>query len=80
MARLLTADRTFSGRSALTVKRDMIAFWHSNQDSLGLSLKQFIACCRQSDDGLTVTFRRDGVEPPSVGVGAARLARPVTPR
>ncbi len=58
MIRPLSAERTFTGRSSVGVKREVLSYWHQNQSSLGLSLKQFLEQCRQSHDGNTVTFRR----------------------
>ncbi len=72
MPRLLSAGRTFSGRSALTVKRDVLTYWHSNQQDLGLSLRQFLSCCRKSGDGLTVTFLGGAGATPAGVYGAAR--------
>jgi hypothetical protein len=59
MVRHLSAERTFTGRNRVTIKRDVLTYWHSHQTSLGLSLKQFLAQCRESQDGMTVVFRYD---------------------
>ena len=48
---------TFRSRSRLGVKRDVLSYWHRNQEPLGLSLKEFLARCRLSSDGRTVIFR-----------------------
>ena len=57
MIQHLRAERTFTGKNRMGVKRDVLSYWHHNHAALGLSLKQFLEHCRQAPDGVTVTFR-----------------------
>ncbi len=47
---------TFTARSRVGVKREVLAYWYKNRTNLGMSLKDFLAQCRLSADGRTVTF------------------------
>ena len=56
---LMSAERTFTGKNRVAVKRDVLTYWHSHQSTLGLSLKDFLTHCRESPDGNSVVFRYD---------------------
>ena len=53
----VSAERIFRGHSRVRVKREVLTYWHRNQNSLGMGLKEFLTHCRLSGDGRTVTFR-----------------------
>ena len=52
-----SAERVFRGNSRVRVKREVLHYWHRNQNSLGMGLKEFLTHCRLSGDGRTVTLR-----------------------
>ena len=47
----------FRGRNRMDAKREVLAFWHHNHLTLGLSLREFLSQCRMSDGGRLVVFR-----------------------
>lgn len=53
----MSSERTFRAHSRVGVKREVLRYWHRNHSNLGLSLEQFLARCRLSDDERKVTFR-----------------------
>ncbi len=50
-------EYTFSSRSRVGVKREVLSYWHRHRDVLGLTLKDFLARCRISNDETTVIFK-----------------------
>jgi hypothetical protein len=50
-------ERSFTARTRVEAKREVLSFWHTNRPALGLSLKEFLSHCRMSDGGRTVVFR-----------------------
>ncbi len=50
-------EYVFRSSSRVGVKREVLGYWHRNQGSLGMSLKEFLARCRLSSDERTVTFK-----------------------
>ena len=56
--RPMSAERVFRGHSRVRVKREVLNYWHRNQHTLGMGLKEFLTHCRLSGDGRTVTFRQ----------------------
>lgn len=47
---------TFTARSRVGVKREVLAYWYKNRSQLDLSLKDFLSRCRLSSDERTVVF------------------------
>jgi len=46
----------FNGRDRSDVKRKALTFWASNSSRLGMSLRDFLRCCRLGADERTIVF------------------------
>ena len=46
----------FEGRSRAEAKRTALTFWIENQDSLSMSLREFLEACRTSGEGTEILF------------------------
>jgi hypothetical protein len=46
----------FSGRDRVHARRKALDWWFHHRGALGLRLRDFLACCRLSDDQRTITF------------------------
>ena len=49
--------RTFTARSRVSVKREVLAYWNTHRSVLGVSLQDFLSRCTMSSDERTVTYR-----------------------
>ena len=46
----------FSGRDGVHARRKAVDWWFHHRVTLGLRLREFLACCRVSEDQRTITF------------------------
>jgi len=46
----------FSGRDHVHARRKAVDWWFHHRTTLGLRLREFLACCRFSEDQRTITF------------------------
>ena len=47
---------TFTGRTRAETKRKALAYWVDNQESLGLTMREFFDRCSLSADGTMIVF------------------------
>ena len=47
---------TFNGRDRADVKRKALSFWAFNSGRLGVSLRDFLSCCRLGADERTIIY------------------------
>jgi hypothetical protein len=46
----------FNGRDRSDVKRKALSFWATHSGRLGLSLREYLNCCRLGSDERTIVF------------------------
>jgi hypothetical protein len=46
----------FCGRDRVHARRKALDWWFCHRETLGLRLREFLACCRWSDDQRKITF------------------------